>query len=299
LNDIAEGLEVQPRPFWWDGDEADQAGGERRDSGFSMSSNGSFDANPHAHAHAHAQAHAHAHARASPPQVAQLPVNPPTLAPLDKRLFQSCPASIHSSPIPHNQLLQENQDWSTFFTTNANANANVSNPHKPVLGGVGKLKIAQPASNPFQGTSIPPTLLENNLTSHPSGLAHSWEMEPGPGNVKGTVSWEGTPSIQPRTIDPRWVSPWSSTWTTPVFSQVTTPGPGQAGEYIPQAVHTMIHSRTDSIRSVQRENLNIDRRGSQNRSRIVDRRGVTLDPPTLDLVDINGIQGVGGGKWWQ
>ena len=144
------------------------------------------------------------------------PIDRIPLASLNHRLYQSCPASLHTSPIPSRAQLVES--WNQF---------NQTLPPTPITSSA---NIASPAApHPFQTQDaaiyehqLKTGPMVNGTVSDPPTRWVSNTASPQMGNSIANPSREG----EPHTIDPRWVSPFSSLWTTPAASpRVQSPSP--------------------------------------------------------------------------
>ena len=223
------------------------------------------------------------HAPGLPPHM-QLQM-PPTPA-QQGRAFQSCPASIHTTPIPSRMALAQ-VGWPTFtdpFPASIGRQVDV-------VFNTGHDRIAAPAApSPFAASNdyatphitqypLSPSSGEpSNFVSWtntpvngtPQIMAHSFEhslppqqnsfvsMAQTPLQIAGT-SWESHDTTVPPhtpglgTIDPRWVSPLSSLWSTPAATpRVGSPihqGLGSMpASYAPPLEHGVEPSPNQSIR---------------------------------------------------
>ena len=182
--------------------------------------------------------------------------NRPPLTPLEIRAFQSCPASIHTTPVPASTSLKQAQvlqQWSAFF------NQPPLHPSHP--GGAQQIKSTRLRIDTAHGQKIEDGVNGLNQYTFDQSLRLSFQVSPSgsgwtPTPVTGTPnvlpagidlagiasSWSSyTPGMMhrdplqsswgdghaspppPGTIDPRWVSPLSSLWSTPAPSRSGSP----------------------------------------------------------------------------
>lgn len=224
------------------------------------------------------------HALGLPPHMQLL--MPPTPA-QQGRAFQSCPASIHTTPIPSRIALAQ-VGWPTFtdpFTASTDRQTDFvfNTPQDRIAAPAAPSPFA--ASNGFTTPHItqyplaPSSREPSNFVSWtntpvngtPQIMAHSFEhslpqeqnslssIAQTPLHIAGN-SWEShdtpvtphTPGLG--TIDPRWVSPLSSLWSTPAATpRIESPihqGPGQnmPASYAPPLEHGVEPSPNQSIR---------------------------------------------------
>ena len=207
--------------------------------------------------------------------------NPRLLAPFDARLYQSCPASLHASPVPAQRGLSElNLDldgWNAYF----GQDMLTSNKPAPALG----VRIATPAApNPFGG-------------SQEQGTGQDTYQNPN--EVSDGPRWSGRETDY-RTIDPRWVSPLSSLWPTPAATPRTQSpilgqgqGQGQGQNQLPLFHQSAPMQHVEPLPFPAlippREVLGM---GTQSYPpRLVERRAMGMEMPELTLPDLGPLAG--------
>ena len=162
-------------------------------------------------------------------QPQQVQVQPAEDSVARARTLQSCPASIHTTPVP-TRLALSHLTWG--LVNNGNASLSLAQPHIQPIEPHGQLKITtaigQPAHHPITWSptdgswdSQAHAMIEQTpqlvTSSMGSTLQSSWHTS---AHVPLGPSWEQQASpieavSPPGTIDPRWVSPISSVWSTP------------------------------------------------------------------------------------
>ena len=193
---------------------------------------------------------------------------PPT-ATQHGRLFQSCPASIHTTPVP-SRLTLERAGWGMFSNPFAQQDHNngarsiheeTSVTHRiaapaasPPFTPKQDLQISQYPLSPASGAHSHVVSWANTpVNGPPQIIAHSFEQSHFQNSVSSNTqtpqqlqdaSWENraTPLSPPPpgTIDPRWISPLSSLWSTPAAtprtgSPIQLMGTSMPASYAPPA----------------------------------------------------------------
>ncbi|ORY27733.1 hypothetical protein BCR39DRAFT_599265 [Naematelia encephala] len=146
------------------------------------------------------------------------------LTPIEMRPFQSCPASVHSSPVPARLAIE---GWGNLFNPTITQPGSDQQPYESpfIRSAKPQLRIAAPAApDPFY-----PSHQQDSKDYNPpfdtyqvSPTDGSWSsiQSPHPDLFSPTFNWEQGQS----TIDPRWISPSSTTaWSTPNATRPPSP----------------------------------------------------------------------------